>query len=308
MNMADRFTSFRLRNNNYREQLSSSPLCRFAHTIGWIDTAVDHELVFSHRKTRYNHENFPEKFHAHDHYELRFYIKGNIEYLIENSVISSAERMVIWFKPGQMHTCRLLAPSTYERYILYFSKDFFKVGDQVTPPIDFMQHETGTHMILSESKHEEVMRLLHKAEELTESEAPYAELVLKSLLVEIFYILNSQESSVQDGKAMTEDMGEVKRYIDTNYASISSVSEIASHFFFSREHLSRKFKQSFNTSVSHYLARRRIAESLPLLETMNVADVAYTVGFHSQSAFIKAFRANMLCLPSEYKNKRKTEG
>ena len=305
MNMADRFTSLRLRNNSYREQLSSSPLCRFAHTIGWIDTAVDHELIFSHRRTRYTFENFPEKFHAHDYYELRFEIKGNVEYLVENSVISPSERMVVWFKPGQMHTCRLLAPTTHERYILYFSKEFFSIGNQITPLIDFMQHETGTHMILSEKKFDALLAFLRKVEKLTESTAPYTELVLKSLLVEFFYILNAEESAIQNGEAMTEEMGEIKRYIDANYASITSVSEIASHFFFSREHLSRKFSQSFNISVSHYLARRRIAESLPLLETMNVADVAYTVGFRSQSAFIKAFKAIMLCLPSEYKSKHK---
>ena len=36
-------------------------------------------------------------------------------------------------------------------------------------------------------------------------------------------------------------------------------------------------------------------------------EVAYTVGFHSQSAFISAFKKNMQCLPSEYKIKRKEE-
>lgn len=65
--------------------------------------------------------------------------------------------------------------------------------------------------------------------------------------------------------------------------------------------------QSFNISIAHYLARRRITESLPLLEHMSVAEVAYTVGFHSQSAFISAFKKNMQCLPSEYKIKRKEE-
>lgn len=305
MNMADNFTSIRLRNKQYREQLSSSPLCRYAHTEGWVDTAVSHELIFSHRNTRYDHQSFTEKFHAHDYYELLIFIKGNVEYLNENTVISPSQRMVVWFKPGQMHTGRLLAPSKYERYVLYFSNDFFRVDDRITPLTDFMHHSTGTHMILSEKKFDELLQILRKAEDLAASEAPYAELMLKSLLVELFYVLNSQEPAIQDGKALTEEMGEIKRYIDANYASINSVSEIANHFFYSREHLSRKFMQSFNISVAHYLSKRKITESLPLLETMTVADVAYTVGFHSQSAFIKAFKANMHCLPSEYKAKYK---
>ena len=100
---------------------------------------------------------------------------------------------------------------------------------------------------------------------------------------------------------LTEIMGEIKLYIDENYTSINSITDIANRFFYSREHLSRKFMQTFNISVAHYLSRRRITESLTLLETMNIADVAYAVGFHSQSAFINAFKQNMHCLPSEYK-------
>lgn len=307
MNMADSFTSIRLRNKKYRQQLSSSPLCRYVHTEGWVDTAVAHELIFSHRNTHYDYHTFTEKFHAHDYYELLIFIKGNVEYLNENTVISPSQRMVVWFKPGQMHTGRLLAPSKYERYVLYFSSDFFRMNEQIAPLTNFMHHSTGTHMILSETKFDELLQLLRKAEDMAASEAPYAELVLKSLLVELFYNLNSLEPAIQDGEALTEEMGQIKRYIDINYASISSVAEIANHFFYSREYLSRKFRKSFNISVAHYLSKRKITESLPLLETMTVADVAYTVGFHSQSAFIKAFKANMQCLPSEYKSKFKVK-
>lgn len=308
MDMADSFTGIRLRNGSYCEQLSASPLCRYAHTEGWVDTAVAHELIFSHRNTLYDFHTFSEKFHAHDYYELLIFIKGNVEYLNENTVISPSQRMVVWFKPGQMHTGRLLAPSKYERYVLYFSNDFFRINDQISPLTSFMHHSTGTHMILSEKKFEELLKLLRKAEEIASSDVPYAELVLKSLLVELFYNLNALEPAIQDGEILTEEMGEIKRYIDANYASINSVAEIANHFFYSREYLSRKFKKAFNISVAHYLSKRKITESLPLLENMTVADVAYTVGFHSQSAFIKAFKANMHCLPSEYKSKYKKEG
>lgn len=307
MNMANDFTSIRLRNKQYREQLSSAPLCRYSHREGWIDTAVSRELIFSHRNTRYDLQSFTEKFHAHDYYELLIFIKGNVEYLNENTVISPSQRMIVWFKPGQMHTGRLLAPSKYERYVLYFSNDFFSNDDKITPLTDFMHHSTGTHMILSEKDFGELLKILKKAEDIAASDTPYAELVLKALLVELFHILNSQEPAIQDGKILTEEMGKIKRYIDANYATISSVTEIANQFFYSREHLSRKFMQSFNISVAHYLSRRKITESLPLLETMTVADVAYTVGFHSQSAFIKAFKQNMHCLPSEYKAKYKKE-
>ena len=301
MNTADTFTKTRINNKSYREKVPTSPLQQYLHREGWIDTAIDHELIFSHRTNWYEPDTFTEKFHMHDYYELIFYIKGDIEYINENTRISPSPYMVTWFTPGQMHTGRLLSSSEYERYVLYFSPDFFAISDKTTPLTDFMHHSAGTHMTLSERKFGELLQLLEKADAITQTDKAYGELVLKSLLIEIFYILNSQETKIQSGEMLTEIMGEIKLYIDENYASINSITDIANHFFYSREHLSRKFMQAFNISVAHYLSRRRITESLTLLDSMNIADVAYTVGFHSQSAFINAFKQNMHCLPSEYK-------
>ena len=304
MNMADEFTQIRLKNRKYTEKCASS-LQRYLHTEGWIDTAIDRELVFSHRNTWYNYETFTEKFHIHEYYELIVYIRGSVEYLNEDTVISPASRMITWFRPGQMHTARLLAPSWYERYVLYFSPDFFHMKDRITPLTEFMLHSAGTHMKLSERTFDELLGILKKADTIAEIDRPYEELVLKSYLIEFFYILNSQQAQIQEGETLTETMSQIKRYIDMNYASITSISEIADQFFYSREHLSRRFKQAFNISIAQYLSRRRIKASLALLETMSVADAAYTAGFHTQSAFISAFKQNMQCLPSEYKARQK---
>lgn len=85
-----------------------------------------------------------------------------------------------------MHTGRLLAPSQYERYVLYFSPDFFNMKDRITPLTEFMLHSAGTYMILSEEKFGEVLDILKKADEIAKTDKPYGELVLKSLLIEFF--------------------------------------------------------------------------------------------------------------------------
>ncbi len=305
MRMAEDFANIRLQNKHYVKKLSSTPLQRYLHVEGWSDTAVDSELIYSHRDTWYSRETFTEKFHVHQYYELIVYIKGNVEYINENSLISPSPYMVTWFRPGQLHTGRLLSPSQYERYVLYFSPNFFSIDNRKTPIFDFINNSAGTHMTLTKKKFNELLAILSKADELTETKEPFGELVLKSLLIEFFYVLNSQQTHIHEGDELVESMAEIKHYIDLEYAVITSVSEIADHFFYSREHLSRKFKQSFNMSIAQYLSRRRIQESLALLQHMSVTDAAYAVGFRSQSVFITAFKKNMGCLPSEYKAKLK---
>lgn len=307
MNLIDEFVQIRLENKNYLKKISAFPPERYLNKEGWIDTAVDHKLIFSHRNTRYEKDTFTERFHMHEYYELILYISGDIEYINENTLITPSSHAVIWFKPNQMHTGRLRNPSQYERYVLYFFPDFFEYNDQITPLADFIFHSTGTHLILSEEKSGELLELLKKMNHIIQTDEPYAELVLKSLLIEFFYTLGSQDTKIQKGERLTETMAEIKRYIDKNYASITSISEVADRFFYSREHLSRKFMETFNISVANYLSRRRITESLPLLEKMRVTEVAYAIGFRSQSAFINSFKKTMHCLPSEYKSKRKQE-
>ena len=299
------YVQTRLQNRKYVEKVPSLPIPNYLHKDGWFDTIVGDALVFSHRTTWYELDNFSEKFHSHNYYELIFYVGGNVEYIRENTLIKPSPYTVTWFKPSQLHTGRLLSPSQYERYVLYFSPDFFSNGDYITPITDFITHASGTHMILSKSTAEELLQILKEAEKVCTSPKPYAELLLKALLIRFFYILNSQDQIIQKGETLTETTGKIKRYIDENYASISSISDVAMQFFYTREHLSRKFKQAFNMTAADYLTRRRITESIVLLGHMSIAEAAYSVGFHSQSAFIHAFKSIMHCLPSEYKAKNK---
>ena len=94
---------------------------------------------------------------------------------------------------------------------------------------------------------------------------------------------SSDESECRNENALTGEMAEIKEYIDKNYASIDSASDIAANFYYSREHLSRKFKSRFNISLADYITMRRINESVRLLGHMSVAEASYSVGFRSQS-------------------------
>jgi AraC-like DNA-binding protein len=271
---------------------------------GWCDTEVGKDMIFSHRQNDYTAENFTEGLHSHDYYELLFYIHGKVEYVCDNVLISPTAPTAVWFSPGQMHTARLRSPSRYERYVLYFSKDFFKTEEGIAPILDFM--ESGAHAIpLPEAKQADLLRVLKRADELSGSPLPHAPLLIKAYLLELFDLLSDPLMKAQTGRDFEDPMAAVKQFIDERYAEISSVSQVAEHCFYSREHLSRAFARSFNISVAAYITRRRVAEGLKLLSHMRAADASYTVGFRSQSAFIAAFKKYTGYLPSEHAAKMK---
>ena len=273
----------------------------YENVLGWYDSVVSPSLIFSHRDTYYTRESFTEGLHNHDFYELLIYIDGDIEYIKDDTVIHPQKYSAIWFTPGQMHTARMLSPSRYERYVIYFYEDFFKNGDSFTPIMDFI--EKGPALNPDENLKKSLKRALKGIDTALSSDSPYRKLLAQSYLTQIFAGLDSSTEIRQEYSEIDTEMARVKRYIDSEYASIGSIEQIAEKFYYSREHLSRKFRAEFNIPIYDYLIKRRINESLPYLENGSVAQASYAVGFHSQSSYIAAFVKNMGCLPSEYKRR-----
>lgn len=305
MSMVEQYIKVHYQNKKYVKNINDLPIKKFQHRRGWIDIPIDNELIYSHRNTYFTRETFTEGLHVHEYYELVIYVEGDVEYINENTLITPSPYTAIWFKPGAMHTARLVSSSKYERYVLYFTPDFFELGDIFAPMTDFMENSESFAVKMPENIINSVLSLLKEIDSVCQLDKPYARLLLKAYIIEIFGILNSSKMQTEKVDEFVDTMAEVKRYIDEEYANIGNISDIANKFFYSREHLSRKFNEAFNINISKYLSKRRVMESLELLQKMNVADAAYAVGFHSQSSYISAFTENMGCLPSEYKTLRR---
>lgn len=299
MKITERYFYTHKQNRKYIKRVEGVSHEVYVHRKGWNDIAVGGEMIFSHRDTYYTKDDFDEGLHTHDYYELLIYVNGDVEYVNEDTVMKPENLSAIWFAPGEMHTARLISASQYKRYVFYFSKEFFTIDEKCTPILDFA-HNRKSIIRIPEMKRGDFMDILQNVTFLSQSEKIYAELLLKSYILQLFEILNAPELLVEKGNAHTESMALIKKYVDMEYANIQSVLEVAEQFYYSREHLSRAFKQSYNISISEYLRNRRVIESAKLLSKMSVTDAAYTVGFNNQSTYISAFKNYMGCLPSEY--------
>lgn len=300
MKFSELFIQKRVQHNYYVEQVQATPFPKYLTREDWVDSILHQDLVFSHRKTWYTQKNFTDQLHAHDYYELQVYVSGNVEYVHENNIIPVTPYTVVWFHPGQMHASRLLSNSEFERYLIYFSKDFFTINGTNTPITNFMDHMPAGSLKLSKNSTEEMISIFRKVEHALNNKLPYQELLVNALLVELFALINHAETEPISGVFSGDNATKIKQYIDSYYSSINSVNEIAEHFFYSREYLSRVFKTAFNISVAQYLSQKRILESLPLLATLGSVGTSQAVGFHNYQSFINTFKKVMGCLPSEY--------
>ena len=287
--------------NSYTNEIKKLGYTSFESVFGWVDYIIGDNLVYSHRINEYTKENFTEGLHVHDFYELIIYVNGNVDYVTDNYLVTPQPYSVVWFCPGQMHTATLLSQSKYERYVLYFSKEFFELNNIVIPMTDFMNANNINSFKPGAPYTEEIKNIIERIDLTLHSDLPYSGLLVKALIIELFGIFNKPDINIAEQSSSTNILMEIKNYIDNQYAEISSTAEVAEKFHYSREHISRIFKDMFNISISDYISKRRVLESLPLLNEKLLSEVAYSVGFKSQSAYISAFVKNMGYLPSAYK-------
>lgn len=287
--------------NSYINEIKKVGYTSFESVFGWMDYIIDDNLVYSHRINEYTKESFTEGLHVHDFYELIIYVNGNVDYVTDNYLVTPQPYSVVWFCPGQMHTATLLSQSEYERYVLYFSKEFFELNNIVIPMTDFMNANNINSIKPGTPYTEEIKNIIERIDLTLHSDLPYSGLLAKAFIIELFGIFNKPDINIAEHSSSINILMEIKNYIDNQYAQISSTAEVAEKFHYSREHISRIFKDMFNISISNYISKRRVLESLPLLNEMLLSEVAYSVGFKSQSAYISAFVKNMGYLPSAYK-------
>jgi len=96
---------------------------------------------------------------------------------------------------------------------------------------------------------------------------------------------------------------EVIRFIETNYASKITVSDIARSIGLNRSYLNSLFKEQMNMSIQSYLLRFRIERACELMANrlLTIGDIARSVGYDDPLLFSKLFRKLKGMPPRKYR-------
>ena len=271
----------------------------------WENDLINDSLCYSYRSTVYDMNTFPSSLHSHDYYELVIFVEGEINYVCESSVYSPKRGDVIIIPPGKFHMSKLKGERThYKRHVFYLYPNAFDAVGASLADILIRTNE-GVHFSLSSCEREE--ELLSLTEKLSSTLKNRGDGLSRALafgyIIEIFCLLNRKDIRHSgESERLPENILALQQYLDAHYTEIDSVSEVAEHFFYSREYVSRLFKKYYDTTILDYIHKLRISKSRTLIaEGMPIIDVCYAVGFSSLSTFIRAFRTATDMTPSEYR-------
>lgn len=98
----------------------------------------------------------------------------------------------------------------------------------------------------------------------------------------------------------------VKEYMAAHYTDNISLESIASTFYVSKEHLSRRFKIEERKTLLDYLTSLRMekAKELMVLHEMSIKNVSSTVGYHDVAYFYRVFKKYYGMAPGEMRKQK----
>ncbi len=107
----------------------------------------------------------------------------------------------------------------------------------------------------------------------------------------------------------TENIEDVKKFIQENYNQTIDLSSLANVACLSSFHFSRIFRSITGYTPMQYLKKIRLEKSIYYLthSSLNVSEVAYKCGFNSISSFNSSFKAQYNRRPNEFRNIQKSK-
>ena len=236
--------------------------------------------------------------HIHHFTELFYVVSGKGNFCLKNETYPISSNDLIIVPSNTEHTERSYNASPLEYIVLGIEG------------ITFMDSETsGSRIIYNYTEKKELLNLLDLMLKEVQSKPPGYHLVCQNLLdVLLIQIIRRQKlvpATISSTK-MNRECGQIKQYLDSNYADNINLDTLASMAHMNKYYLVHAFTRYAGMSPINYLNARRLETSKELLTStdFSISQIATSVGFSSQSYFSQVFRKEMNMTPNEYRKKK----
>lgn len=237
--------------------------------------------------------NYP--LHLHRCFEIIYLLDGEMDVTAENGVYRLHKDEMIIIKPHEIHGLQTIGKS---RHILcIFSPELIGGAGELlaekhlTSPVVKPEGEQYKNLFLGIKSDDSVYRIkgfLYY----------FIDLFMKNL--------TDKDESGRKNKNI-KLLHYVLSYIEMNYASSCSLSEISESVNYSYSYISKLFSESIGIPYNTYVTQLRISKACSILrnEKCTVEEAARKCGFSSLRSFNRNFFDFTGSTPSEYRNKNR---
>ncbi len=238
-------------------------------------------------------------FHYHDFHKVLIHLSGNTSYSIEGQTFDLQPNDIVFVSAGEVHRPIFHDNSTYERIIIYISKEFLAEYSHEDNDLSLCFRnamENGSHVLrLRSFKNSPVSSLVGKLIHSLDDKAYANELLMQVLFLEFMIELNraSLENEVvyiSTSYAGTK-INTIIQFINEHLAEDLSVDSIATRFYLSRYYLMHTFKDETGYTIGNYITMKRLSVAQSLIDAGTpIASASEQAGFGTYSTFLRAYK------------------
>ena len=248
-------------------------------------------------------------FHSHTFWEISYVLSGMFYNQCNGKEFPMVFTDVVILRPKDTHKYRF-ETSEFDYRDLYVPDELMKlVCDLISPslysalinaeyPITFKLDAVHISSIEKSASYFENFRTRN-----AEADDAY-----KRLVYRILSLYMDIEQNRFTNCSVPDNIANLLRSIERNPIEFNPDSVIKK-MGYSRSHVNRLFLKYAGMPLRDFILQAKLvyASDLILNNDYKLVDIAYLLGFGSQSSFIKAFKKFHGCLPSEYRNNKSKE-
>lgn len=251
-----------------------------------------------------------QNYHYHDCYELYYLYSGERYYFIKDKTYHVEGGTFVLIKPFEIHCTANFARYGYDRLLINFKKDYLQNFLNACDNANLFEcFDKNIHTITLNPKQQHFAELmLQNMMTEYESEKALENDYLKMSLMQLVMFLNKNRSDSGENvlkyfNSTHKVISEIIGYINNNYYEDITLASISEDFYISPCYFSRTFKKLSGLSFTEYINNVRVKEARKLLykTNMNIAEIAETTGFKSNTHFDRVFKNIMGMSPLTYK-------
>lgn len=236
--------------------------------------------------------------HRHDDYEINFIIRGELEIIYENIVLTLKEGDFFLGEPNAFHRNRVIKPHTVDFAVIHCSAEFFPITG--TP---HMQTLIGDDLALMNIILSEISSLSAQNGCIAEKHS-FNYTVVRLLEVLLYRIISRKTDLTMSASKNAYIYNQAVNYMQDNLNRSLHISDIARSCGVCPTILKNTFSELAGCGIGSYYLNMKIQAAKNMIANgLRMIEISEALGFSSQAYFSQCFKRECGCSPLEFKKR-----
>lgn len=248
-------------------------------------------------------------YHYHDFYKLLVFLRGNVTYTIEGKSYKLKPFDMVLVNKEAIHKPEVAFDEPYERVVFYISGEYLEKHKTEEYNLEYcfeMAKREGSDVLrFPAMTNTRLLSVIEEIEKNGREDSQYAAKLYANVLFMEFMILVNRgcadgTGSFDHAVTFNQKMIDLIRYVGEHLSEELTIEELADHFYISKFHMMRQFKEETGYTIHQYITEKRVLLAKSLIAAgMSATQACYECGFKDYSTFSRAYKRRLLKSPSE---------